>query len=360
MTRKKGTLGPYFIEVVVYVAIFSFSCFAFSNHTAWSPEDEKKLVDLYKKGLSISEIRFEMERDYKSVQAKLVELKTRAKIVIADENQAYRIQLMKERKDDLCPNRVEFVYEIHNKNTGRTKEFIPDSASGPDLVYDIRLWQRKAAVLGRRGDKLLYVVSIIDVDNTQLLDRFWAYKLTPSPSSRYLSYVKFYSRHAPSNNIVAIYDLARSPSENRLPGYRDSKTECGLPVYPDENVQQKSYNQAIVPEHTVISPFLWSQNENKLVFFDIHGSQNYIVLVYLSRGIKVPIIHRVPVDPKLLIKEDLQIASKEFYRNKIDKSQKFPFVVNSLSWSETEDAVLIRPSNRINPWIIDELVITLP
>jgi len=318
-------------------------------------------MNLYRQGNTLAEIRFELGKSYESVVQKFKELKNSGRLKIVADNEHYRVELVEDRKCDSCPNKIKFIFRIYDKKRGISDEFVLTDAFAPDIVYNVVLRGKKLAILGRRGGKKLYVVCVADVEKKQLEDCFWAYKLVPSPSGRYFVYVKFYSRHSDSqSNIVVIYDLTKPASENRLNGYLDSVTQSGLPIYPYENVQPKSYDQAIVPEHAIISPFLWSEDEHKLLFFDIHGSQNYMVLVDLRGGIKSPVIRRRPVDPKILIRKELSSQAKDFYRDRIDRSHGFPFVIKSLAWRKTGDSVVVRPSNRINPWIVDELVMALP
>jgi len=110
----------------------------------------------------------------------------------------------------------------------------------------------KLAVMGRAGRT--WSVVILDLAKGQEIDSF-ACALPQRLSTNRIAYVEWYPDHfVEPREVVLIYDLTKSPMENRLPGVRaaripapitDISAAVGLPVYPEWNVRNRSYRNAV-------------------------------------------------------------------------------------------------------------------
>ena len=110
----------------------------------------------------------------------------------------------------------------------------------------------KLAVMGKAGRT--WSVAILDLAKRQEID--WFYCAVPQRlSTNWIAYVEWYPDHfVEPREVVLIYDLTKSPIENRLPGVRaagipapimDISVAVGLPVYPEWNVRNRSYRNAV-------------------------------------------------------------------------------------------------------------------
>jgi len=160
------------------------------------------------------------------------------------------------------------------------------------------------------------IVFVIDLKNGKLLDEFWCYAPTISPTSRFLVYEKFYPYHGlpPTRTTVLLaYDMRKSPLENRVPvvGYTAwPKEQVGLPIYPQPYVKARAYvlveqQRENIHWYMLSSPFLWSGDANDVVFLCNHKKQAYIVRVNISAGVDKPKIFEAPANVGNFVKPDL-------------------------------------------------------
>lgn len=362
MATKNGLCCLCFRAVVICVCFISISTTLMAdktdtvNKTDWTKAEEKKLIELRKEGHLLIEIAPKLGKEYDSVKQKFDKLKNSNSLEIAAETDSYGVTLSQEERRKSYPNGVKFGFTIVDKEKNTSNEFIFIKSAGPDTVYNIRIWKKKAAIIGKRGN--LDVVSIIYLDTHEVIDIIWAFKVKSSPSGRFISYVKFYSRthHAPSD-VVLVYDLDRSAAENRLVIRHHPKSDIGFPVYPKENVDKQSYDLTLSPErHKIMSRFLWSPDEKRLLFFDLHDSKNYLVFSDLSIGLNSPVIRSKYFDPKRIIKHSIAEKIKEQYESKIDSVSSYP-VSMDLSWGSTENTLILRPTRHNSDWMVDEIIV---
>ena len=167
----------------------------------------------------------------------------------------------------------------------------------------------KLVVTGEAGRT--WEVAIFDLAKRQEIDRF-ACALPQRISANWIAYVEWYPDHityAEPREVVLIYDLTKSPVENRLPGVRftppsipDTPTAVGLPVYPEWNVRNRSYRNMVEnpSEGEAIMKTTWAAwcvllPRDRLVFAAARGpdfprSWNFLVVVDMSRGLNNPVI----------------------------------------------------------------------
>ncbi|MCC7174605.1 MAG: hypothetical protein IT159_05365 [Bryobacterales bacterium] len=184
-------------------------------------------------------------------------------------------------------------------------------------VDDAFIWEDRLVLLGEAGRAS--GVEIFDLARKAKVDWFYCYQ--PSRiSDNWIAYKEFYHGAAQGPvvpiEVLLVYDLARTPSENRMekePGQKfplptaegsDSAVEVGVPVYPESNVRLRSYQ--IVFETVSSGRFIDAGTfallpSKQLIFrcteqwpsMGIIGSREYLVVVDLSRGLDNPRYHTI-------------------------------------------------------------------
>ena len=120
------------------------------------------------------------------------------------------------------------------------------------------------------GGDVLFVVG--NEEGEQELE-LWTYGFSVSPSGRWLAYETHYPRMSipgARNSIVLLYDLSRTPLQNRGGAERMDWPEHndGLPIFPPENACAHNYRVTLAdPPYLVTSDLLWSADDDRLVFF---------------------------------------------------------------------------------------------
>lgn len=174
------------------------------------------------------------------------------------------------------------------------------------------VWGNKLAVLGDAGRSQALV--IFDLKNRKEID--WLFCYEPQRiGATWVAYVEFYPAHSTGNprDVVLVYDLARSPRDNRLevssplrlpPHRRDYPVHVGIPVYPDSNAQEKTYINEVVSEgnsgQILGPPFFLLLSSKRLVFLCSIGSDyddyvTYLIAVDLSKGLRNAYSKTVPI-----------------------------------------------------------------
>jgi len=234
----------------------------------------------------------------------------------------FSITLVGEEFSENAPHLKRFHLEIFDKGT---KEFrhltigdIHSRVRSIKSIYPLR--NNLLIIFGNL--KRAEIVFIVNLWKGQLIDEFWCYDPVLSPSEHYLVYEKFYPYHGlpgSQTTVVLLYDLQKSPSENRIPveGYTSwPESQVGLPVYPEPYVKAQAY---VLPEqqlenpnwYSLTSPFLWHQDSNDIVFLCNHEGQTNIARVNISDGVKKPKIYEAAVNVADFIKPDLQEELRE-------------------------------------------------
>lgn len=249
------------------------------------------------------------------------------------------------------------VFSVADKRTGELKDLsyqgILASVSGLALI------ERKLVTTGTVGGTAGGFFAVVDLESGRQ-DTIWTHKYQFSPSRRFLVFSSWYARGVPPatrRSIVLMYDMAKSAAENRLDSYRERRHQVysGKPVFPEENVKQRSYNRLLAERHYIMSPFLWSADETRIVFiaFAELERRNYLVKIDLSKGLDEPVVRRKDLDVKEYIKWDI------IRQSTIEELEAKPYglVTKALSWNGAE-RVVVRPYPQY--WLPKELTLILP
>lgn len=214
----------------------------------------------------------------------------------------YSVALQGERPCSDCELKKQFVFTV--KDLGSGAEFTLELKNRTERVRASLVKNALFIVEGELphgGD----IITLFDLATRKERDSFWGYNATLSESKRYVAFVEHYPRSLPAGalarNIVNVYDMDASPSENRSNGNSDPRA-CGFPVFPEERLVSKdhrSFTEEKREENVITSDFFWFEGDRKLVFFEWKDQANYLIVVDLSHGPARPSVRRRMVGPEL-------------------------------------------------------------
>jgi hypothetical protein len=164
------------------------------------------------------------------------------------------------------------------------------------------------------GDRLVLMgstpraaaVEIFDLPRRAKVDWFVCYE-PHRLTGRWIEYIEFYPRWIPGGeptDVMLVYDLAKTPVDNRPGNAADERIQVGFPIFPTENAATRSYRNVVdVPSAArgvLGAPVLLSFG--KVVFvamdgpgLDVTGKRDVLVAVDLSRGLKNPPIQQIDI-----------------------------------------------------------------
>jgi hypothetical protein len=239
---------------------------------------------------------------------------------------------------------------IRNRTVGTVSTLILDERfeSIERLEY-VAPDESQVAVIGTlpRGGK---IISVIDLVNMRLRNTIWNYGLAISPHRKYIAYRSYYPPMGlpeMKRSIVVLYPLNEVST---LPATPLANT-FGYPVFPEANARGQSYDVGLDPEHLFLSPFLWSEDDKRIVFLDYENKQNYVDIVDLSSEKRQPSIRRVPIDPLRYANREI----REYTRAEITRNS-YKLAVDTIKWSGAEE-ITVSPLPQY--WLPNEITLRL-
>lgn len=264
------------------------------------------------------------------------------------ENRFYLVRIIEKSKDKL-------LFSVLNKKTKEVKDIL---FQGRYASINKMIFYKKSTfvVIGKlqRGGN---IISVVRLDEDDMKDTIRAYDFSFSPSKRFLVYQTHYPKMAIPEfrrSIILIYDMEKSVSDNRLPSTLNySHRNAGLPIFPDTNVKKKSYGIALEDKHIYLSPFLWSDDEKKVLFLEFYQLQNYIVCINFNEGINAPEILRKRINIEDIIRRDdiSDITKKELI------GRPYKLAVKGIRWSGSKE-VIIEPYPQY--WLYKQIKLMIP
>jgi len=242
-----------------------------------------------------------------------------SKSIMAEDGQ-YRVSLTGAGEPWFDPNtggRVKFTFSVVDKGNDRPYPVYLDNVTAS--VNRIAIYQGKLIVMGEEATLHSSITTVIDLNSGEESDSFIGFGNTLSETGRFLSYRKFYppqtAEPAVMSDLILIYDLADSADGNRMRGaeaYKNDPSgrliEVGHPVYPEINAGKKHYRVWVREEdnrHAVIpNGFFWFDHDRKIAFGDQIGDETYVVVVDLSGGLHLPVIHKRGIDLSTLLRPE--------------------------------------------------------
>lgn len=210
------------------------------------------------------------------------------------ETPRFRVELIKEGR--CCPNPLELLYE--DRQTGEQRSLRLDAriarSAAMRLVDDTRLLITGRLVPGASSHLA------VDLAAGVLQDEILTFDFRLSPSKRRMVYLRYVEPDAPPEArrpILLLYDFTLSATENRagLPATLDA-TNAGLPIFPEANAESGSYDPPPEGSHRVLSPFLWSADERRILFVAALGGRGFLVAVDLPTETEGVRIARHPIE----------------------------------------------------------------
>jgi hypothetical protein len=160
--------------------------------------------------------------------------------------------------------------------------------------------QGNQAILFGNASDVTTNIAIIDMGKGSLVDSFYGNSPRLSPDRRWLVYGKFHSRGAESaSEEYLLYDLTKSPSENRPPGILDSnRDDVGRAIFPLGQKNTLADNIGL-PQNQIHSNksngFFWSTDSKMIVFADIVDSVLSVVSIALDSDTSSKALMSAPI-----------------------------------------------------------------
>jgi hypothetical protein len=169
---------------------------------------------------------------------------------------------------------------------------------------DASVWNAdKLILIGGGGTRIL----VIDRAASAVVDTLYARKPSVSPSGRQIAFARHYpARPDEPGEVYLLYDLAKTPDENRLvqSGSEDDRRwASGLPIFPEWNRVNQSYLSTSSPPgyHRLYSPLTW-HGDSALFFVDIEDETHSFAVVLNLPALTA---RRTEIDPRPLLDEPI-------------------------------------------------------
>ena len=143
-------------------------------------------------------------------------------------------------------------------------------------------------------------IDLIDGAKAVLLDSIWGFAPAMSPDQKWLVYRKFYPRRTelPVSEEYLLYDLSKSPAQNRPPGITpDDPLSVGRVIFPPGQDNGSADNIGIAEDqrHSSVSDSLyWASDSRAVVFGDrIQGIPSIVLVKLDGNGNTTALVHHV-------------------------------------------------------------------
>jgi hypothetical protein len=204
------------------------------------------------------------------------------------------ISLKRTEPCSTCPAQRAFLFEVKHRGNGGASEFrIANDTAQIDQAYVVN--SERTAIVGRVQSSTS-ILNLVDVNTGKLLDEFWCFDPSISPSNRFVAYAKVFPLHfVPAVSYeYLIYDLTVTPEENRTPpnrGRMGDRYDVGWPVYPESLSNSPGDN--ILSDQTVAhlissDGFFWLGQTDIVAFVDRWQGANNLIIADVSRGAHEP------------------------------------------------------------------------
>ena len=210
-------------------------------------------------------------------------------------------------------------------------------------VIRVAIYRDRGVVLGRYRNAS-DVVIILNLNRGMEADFFLCFRPTLSPSKRHLLYEKFYTRHRVrelrfgNSTILLAYDLEKSPADNRIA--ESNERAVGIPVYPEENRERRTYwplvqNEELV--HHVAPIYVWLDSGHTVLFVDRFDSSSWLVALELPSALDDARIRKRRINVAQLLADEPGSAE---YRRSLRRAETF-LPVKDLRASTTGRVTLV-------------------
>lgn len=194
--------------------------------------------------------------------------------------------------------------------TGLIRSIILKTKTGEALIpLSFEFNQVNAVVEGPPGKLVItgmatgsvYVIGILEVAAGKVVDTFRCYEPSISPNGYYVAFTKFFGPHTALSpdfhNMV--YNVARSPSENRPPGIRrENNVDVGFALYPPGIGNSTDDNSDVSPEsaHTFGGGYFWRDSQ----YFFVDRTVRKVQVVWVTIANETAMVHGAAISPSQL------------------------------------------------------------
>lgn len=207
-------------------------------------------------------------------------------------------------------------------------------------VADYFVFRDRLVVLGDLGRASGVV--IFDLANRKALDSFGCWEARRISDS-WIASVEWYPEHGQRwpTDVVLIYDLDKTPAQNRLRSATSESIAVGIPVYPSANAVQESYRNvapsAELASRIIGAPYFILLPSRWLVFVaaqeggDYSTMEDHLVVVDLSHGLIRPPAREVEIptgaftktgkNPKMIHIDAMEAVGEQSVRLLLPKSE---------------------------------------
>jgi hypothetical protein len=120
------------------------------------------------------------------------------------------------------------------------------------------------------------IVGILDLTDARVIGTLWALDYSISPSRDMLAFRMHRPKTAASKGfVIGMVSLRRAV----LAGRSFAETTFGVPVYPEINRTEQSFDASLDPDHVALSPLAWTPSGDRLLLFDYTNNGNRVVAI---------------------------------------------------------------------------------
>ncbi len=214
--------------------------------------------------------------------------------ICALQTDRYRVQLVKEGR--CCPNPMELLYE--NRQTKEQHSVPFEARVGKSAT--MRLIDDRRLLITGTLEPGAHSLTVVDLEAGELTAEILSFDYRLSPSKRRIVYSRYQPTETPAADrypLLVLYDFAQAPTGR--PGVMPGK-----PIFPSANAERGT-DELLESGHRLLSPVLWSKDEERVVFFEETDSAHALIVIDLD-----PVhLHRLPMTLDDLVLEEDQGGS---------------------------------------------------
>lgn len=193
---------------------------------------------------------------------------------------------------------------------GSSRDFEIDILSGSTVHQVCPLSSDRMLIFVQASQGGSYEVFIINTRTGVTFERFRTFNPSVSPNGRWLIYQVFYAHPPDPSDEYILYDLAKSPEENTMPGRKRNWEDIrGRTVYPAVVDGKPFHNVGLPPSqrHSRASgDFSWSADSKAVAFADRMVTGTSLVLIDVRHPIPTARTFQLKGRPFAIVSMDLQ------------------------------------------------------
>jgi len=191
--------------------------------------------------------------------------------ICALQTDRYHVQLVKEGR--CCPNPMELLYE--NRRT-KAQHSVPFEARiGKSAT--LRLIDDRRLLITGTLEPGAHSLTIVDLEAGEVTTEILSFDYRLSPSKRRIVYSRYQPADTPIGDrypLLVLHDFDQDLSQG-------SGLMPGKPIFPSANAERGT-DELLETGHRLLSPVLWSKDEERVVFFEELDRTHALVVIDLD------------------------------------------------------------------------------